>query len=75
FNGGPGPEPSGMGDLFALAVTTDIILDSTLLQGGTAGSAIISVLSQDFAVVPEPGAALLGLLGLGGLIVVRRLRS
>ncbi len=74
FNGGPGPEPSGIG-LLALAVTKDIILDSTLLAGGTEGSATISVVSQDFAVVPEPGAALLGLLGLGGLIVVRRLRS
>jgi MYXO-CTERM domain-containing protein len=62
-------------DLTALRVTKDIILDSTLLAGGTGGEAVISIISQDFAVVPEPSAALLGLLGLGALFLVRRLHG
>ncbi len=61
--------------LLALTVTKDIILDSTLLAGGLGGTAEISIIRQDFAVIPEPSAGLLGLLGLSALVLVRRLRS
>ena len=74
FNGGV--QPSGLGGgLLALTVTKDIILDSTLLAGGLGGTAEISIISQDFAVIPEPSAGLLGLIGLSALVLVRRLRS
>ena len=74
FNGGI--QPSGLdGALLALTVTKDIILDSTLLLGGLGGTAEISIISQDFEVIPEPSAGLLGLLGLSALVLVRRLRS
>jgi MYXO-CTERM domain-containing protein len=57
-----------------LRVTTDIILDSSLLAGGPGGTADISAVTQDF-IIPEPTTGALGLLGLGGLLLLRRRKS
>jgi hypothetical protein len=51
----------------SLSVTKDISVTSA-----AAGAATISLVSQEFEVVPEPGSAALMLLGAGGLLLLRR---
>jgi hypothetical protein len=58
-------------DLEHLRVTKDILVDSSTLSGAP-GSAVISVITQDFALIPEPATVLLVLLGLGATLVLRR---
>lgn len=58
--------------LQSFRVTSDIIVDSSLLAGGLGGTADISLITENF--IPEPGTAFLLLLGLGGLAVARRAR-
>jgi hypothetical protein len=56
--------------LLHLRVTTDIILDSTVLSGPP-GSAQISVVTQEFKIIPEPATGMLLLLGIGGALLLR----
>jgi hypothetical protein len=56
--------------LLHLRVTKDIILDSTVLSGPP-GSAQISVVTQEFKIIPEPTTGMLVLLGVGGGLLLR----
>ena len=58
-------------NLVHLRVTTDILLDSTVLSGPL-GNAQISVVTQEFKIIPEPATGVLVLLGLGGALLLRR---
>ena len=59
--------------IFSLRVNKDILVDSTLLGGGTGGLASISSVSQQFALaIPEPSALILLGLGFGALVLRRR---
>jgi hypothetical protein len=58
-------------ELEHLRVTKDILVDSSTVSGGP-GSAVISVITQDFALIPEPATVLLVLIGLGGTLALRR---
>lgn len=58
----------------SIRVMKDILVDSSILGGGTGGSARISFISQTFLLVPEPGTLVLVLGGLAGLAVGGRRR-
>lgn len=55
-----------------LNVTKDILLDSGTLEEGFGGSARISLIQQQFTVVPEPATLGMVFIGLTGLALARR---
>jgi hypothetical protein len=59
-------------DLGGTILSLDIVKEIQVTGGSLDGAAQISVITQRFEVVPEPGTAALLLLGVGGLLLARR---
>jgi hypothetical protein len=55
-----------------LRATVDILLDSDTISGRP-GSAVISVVTHEFSLIPEPATGALFLLSLFGVVLLRRL--
>jgi hypothetical protein len=65
----PGELADSLAPIFGNDLSATMTISLTSVSGGAAQ---ISLVAQGFEVVPEPGTALLLLLGTGGLLALRR---